>query len=276
MDIGITGWLRYIHLYAKLLNKMTFLPLTFIGIDVSSGRRPYTLAALDSNLHLVALSRGEDLEMVGYCAGQSTALVVISAPSCPNQGFMSRPEVRQRFNPPPAPNHWTNLRQAEYELYLQGIKIQRTPASNETIPGWMQRGFSLYQSLDSLDYQAFPKENAPRQLLESRAEAVFQTLIGVEPFEGGTLEGRLQRQLILHEQDMPVPDPMNFFEEVTRHRLLHSILPVEKLFSGPELNALAVAYVGWLAVSDPDKVIRLGDPGEGQITLAAATAPGNA
>jgi hypothetical protein len=246
---------------------MTFLPLSFIGIDVSSGRRPYTLAALDNNLHLMALSRGEELEMLGYCAGQNSALVVISAPSYTNQGFMARTEVRQRFNPPPAPNHWTNLRQAEYELFLKGIKIQRTPASNETIPGWMQRGFSLYQSLGSLDYQAFPNENAPRQWLESRAEAVFQTLIGVELFEAGTLEGRLQRQLILHEQDMPVSDPMNFFEEVTRHRLLHSILPIDKLYSGPELDALAVAYVGWLVVSDPEKVTHLGDPGEGQITL---------
>jgi hypothetical protein len=252
---------------------MTFVPLTFIGIDIASSRRPFTLAALDNSLHLIALSQGEELEMLGFCAGQSNALAVISAPPCPNQGFMTRPEVRQRFTPPPSPNHWTNLRQAEYELYLKGIKIQRTPASGETIPGWMKRGFSLYQSLGNLDYQAFPHETSPRQWLESRAEAVFQTLIGVELFEQGTLEGRLQRQLILHEQDMPVPDPMNFFEEVTRHRLLHSILPVDKLYSGPELNALAVAYVGWLAVNDPEKVLRLGDPAEGTITLPAAVVP---
>jgi hypothetical protein len=252
---------------------MPFLPLTFIGIDISSSRRPYTLAALDSNLHLLALSQGEELEMLGFCAGQSSALAVVSAPVRPNQGLMARPEVRQRFNPPPSPNHWNNLRQAEYELYLKGIQVQRTPASGETFPGWMKRGFNLYQSLGNLEYQAFPDEAAPRQWLESRADAVFQTLIGVELFETGTLEGRLQRQLILHEQDMPLPDPMDFFEEVTRHRLLHSILPVEKLYSGPELNALAVAYVGWLSVNDPKKVVQLGDPDEGQITLPAAISP---
>lgn len=141
---------------------MPFLPLTFIGIDISFSRRPYTLAALDSNLHLLALSQGEELEMLGFCVGQSSALAVISAPLRPNQGLMALPEIRQRFNPPPSPNHWTNLRQAEYELYLKGIQVQRTPASGETIPGWMKPGFSLYQSLGNLEYQAFPDEAAPR------------------------------------------------------------------------------------------------------------------
>jgi hypothetical protein len=254
---------------------MAFSPLAFIGINISSNRQMYTLAALDKELRLTALIQGEELEILGVCTGQSSALVTIGAPSSPNQGVMTRPEVRRQFNLPKASNQWADLRQADYELYLKGIKTQRTPAPGEKTSGWMLRAFSLYQSLKNLEYVAFPDETAPRQWIESQAEAVFHILTGVEPFETGTLEGRLQRQLILHAVDMPVPDPMNFFEEVTRHRLLHSILPVEKLYSGAELNAMALAYVGWLAVKSPEKIIRLGDPGEGLITLPAPPAPTN-
>ena len=40
---------------------------------------------------------------------------------------------------------------------------------------------------------------------------------------------------------------MEFFEEVTRHRLRHGILPLEKLYTPGELDALTAAYLAWLA-----------------------------
>jgi predicted RNase H-like nuclease len=57
------------------------------------------------------------------------------------------------------------------------------------------------------------------------------------------------------------------FEEITRHRLLQGILPVNDLCSPGELDALVGAYTAWLAATKPDQITLLGDPDEGQIVL---------
>jgi predicted RNase H-like nuclease len=95
----------------------------------------------------------------------------------------------------------------------------------------------------------------------------------VLPFPKHTLEGRIQRQLILHALNINVPDAMLFFEEITRHRLLNGILPSENLYSPGELDALVAAYTAWLAANQPDKVCLVGDPHEGQIVLPGQLKP---
>jgi predicted RNase H-like nuclease len=60
---------------------------------------------------------------------------------------------------------------------------------------------------------------------------------------------------------------MAFLEEITRHRLLHGLLPMELVLSQDELDALLAAYTAWLAAVRPDDVIRLGNRQEGFITL---------
>jgi predicted RNase H-like nuclease len=60
---------------------------------------------------------------------------------------------------------------------------------------------------------------------------------------------------------------MKFFEEITRHRLLNGILPLELLYSPPELDALVAAYCAWLAKNQPAQVTLIGDKQEGQILL---------
>jgi len=81
------------------------------------------------------------------------------------------------------------------------------------------------------------------------------------------LEGRLQRQIALYDRKVDVPDAMRFFEEITRHRLLKGVLPVEMIYSAGELDALVAAYTAWLAALHPDQVTLLGDPQEGQVAL---------
>ena len=76
-------------------------------------------------------------------------------------------------------------------------------------------------------------------------------LLGQLPLPKPTLEGRLQRQLVLFEQDMGIKDPMEFFEEITRHRLLKGILPIECIYTSEELDALVAAFTAYLAVNQP-------------------------
>lgn len=45
-----------------------------------------------------------------------------------------------------------------------------------------------------------------------------------------TLEGLIQRQLVLFEAGMRIKDPMDFFEEITRYKMVKGIFPMELLY----------------------------------------------
>jgi len=95
---------------------------------------------------------------------------------------------------------------------------------------------------------------APKQLLETDAQACFRNWIGKPPLSRRTLEGRVQRGLVLYDQGLRITDPMDFFEEITRHHMLGGVFPNDLLYSASELDALAAAYVAWLAVNEPGQV----------------------
>ena len=65
---------------------------------------------------------------------------------------------------------------------------------------------------------------------------------------------------------------MDFLEEVTPHKLLHSMLPLQQISRPSELNAWMAALVAWLAFHQLNRVICLGDPAEGQIILPVPAA----
>jgi hypothetical protein len=246
---------------------MLFTHVTYIGIDPSAGQRPITYAALDGELKLLALGAGSLEEVSAFTAGQDRAFVAVCAPRRPNQGLLARLDVRANLSPPPAPGKWTNFRVCEYLIRKHNLHIPRTPGEKEKPPNWMLTGFQLFKRLDGLGYQAYPSEAAGRQSLEVYPHASFTAMLGLIPFSKLTLEGRLQRQLALHEADLRVPDPMRFFEEITRYRLLKGILPLEDLYTTPVLDALVAAYTAWLAANRPGETSRIGDPLEGEIVL---------
>ena len=115
-----------------------------------------------------------------------------------------------------------------------------------------------------------PRRVPPRQSLEVYPHACYAGLVGHLPLPKHTLEGRLQRQLVLYECRLNIPDPMSLFEEITRHRLLQGILPLENLYSPDELDALVAAYTAWLAGTNAEQVSLLGDPEEGYMVLPVA------
>jgi hypothetical protein len=249
---------------------MFFTNTTFLGIDPTAGGRPFTYAALDHDLRLMALGRGDMEEVLAFVAGQRSAVVAVSAPRRPNLGVMERQEVRARLSPAPRPGRWTNFRLAEYELRQHNITVPQTPAQECDCPNWMRMGFTLFRRLESLDYRPFPQENAALQCLEVYPHASFAALLGHIPFPKHSLEGRLQRQLILYECRLNLSNPMRIFEEITAHRLLQGILPLENLHPPEELDALVAAYTAWLAGTRGEQVTLLGDAEEGQLVLPVA------
>ena len=120
---------------------------TYIGIDPTAGRKPFSYAALDNNLRLTALGSGSLDEMLAFAAGQHQAFVAVCAPPRPNQRLMESTEIRDRLNPPPRPGRWTNFRLVEYLLRQHRISCYKTPADEKACPNWMQMGFHLYQRL---------------------------------------------------------------------------------------------------------------------------------
>jgi hypothetical protein len=198
---------------------MLFNQFTFLGIDPTAGRRPFTYAALDEDLRLLALSQGEMEEVLAFVGGQRQAYVAVCAPRRPNQQLMRRPEIRSELNPSPRPGRWLNCRLVEYQLRQRGIRAHLTPANSAACPRWKQTAFKLYERLETMGYRPYPAgEKTPTQYLEVYPHASFATLMKGIPFPKHTLEGRLQRQLILHENGLNIPDPLRFFEEITRHR----------------------------------------------------------
>jgi hypothetical protein len=249
---------------------MFFTHTTFIGVDPTAGQRPFTYAALDGDLKLLALGQGEMDEVLAFVGGQRQAYVSVCAPRQPNIGLLASPTVRQQLSPPPYPGRWMNARLAEYRLRQHDISCPQTPAREDDCPNWMRMGFTLHRRLEGVGYRAYPQSDAPLQSLEVYPHASFCALLGLTPFPKYTLEGRIQRQLVLYEHKLRLPDPMNFFEEITRHRLLQGILPLDELYTPGELDALMGAYTAWVAASHPEQTLALGDPEEGQIILPVA------
>jgi predicted nuclease with RNAse H fold len=247
---------------------MLFSKATFIGIDPSGGRNPFTYAALDEACQLVALAAGGVEEVLAFLGGQQATVVAVNAPRCPNKGLVRKRLEKQSLTP--GQLRGTDMRLAEYELRKRGINVSPTSSRPETCAAWMQTGFDFYHKLDGMGFKPYPSENATHQWLETHPHAAYCTLLGRLLLPKPTLEGRLQRQLVLYEQDIGIKDPMNFFEEITRHRFLKGILPMEFIYSAEELDAIVAAYTAYLTASRPGDVVWIGNKQEGQIVLPVA------
>ena len=250
---------------------MLFNETTFIGIDPTAGKRPMAYAALDQDLRLLALDEGDIEEITAFVGGQQAAYVAVNAPRRPNQGLMEQSEIREGFHTTPKPGRWQGFRVAEYELRMRNIRTPRTCRNPENCPGWMQTGFGLYRRLESLGARDYPSSDNPSQILEVYPHGAYTVILRRVPLPKTSLEGRLQRQLVLHNQGLDIPDPMRVFEEITRYRILQGVLPLDNLYSPQHLDALVAAYTAWMAATNPGGITILGHPQEGQIVLPAAS-----
>jgi hypothetical protein len=244
---------------------MLFTDSVFVGIDPTSARKSFTYAALDRGLDLVALADGELEDMLTFLAAQKSARAAINAPSNVNRGLVRAKLIREMLASHQV--RGAEFRLAEYDLRERGITVSGTPARAELCPAWMQSSFELYHKLEKMGFKKYPEKDAPYQMLETHPHACFCVLTGQLPLSKPTLEGRLQRQLILYEHGMHIKDPMDFFEEITRYKMIKGIFPTELIYPSEMLDALVAAYTAWLTVNQPNNVSLIGDPQEGQIVL---------
>ncbi|MBE0683858.1 MAG: DUF429 domain-containing protein [Anaerolineales bacterium] len=244
---------------------MFFTNPIFVGIDPTSSRKAFTYVALDHALNLVALAEGELEEVLTFLAGQQSATVAVNAPAGVNRGLVRAKIKKEMLTPHQI--RGAEVRMAEFILREHGISVSGTPAGIAVCPAWMQAGFELYRKLGKMGFKKYPGEYSPHQLLETQPHAGFCVLLGGVPIPRPTLEGRLQRQLILYEQGVQIKDPMDFFEEITRHKMIKGIWPVDLLYLPEQLDAMLAALTAWLAVNKPGMVSSIGDEKEGMIIL---------
>lgn len=243
----------------------------FAGVDVirSSGRlrRAFVYAALGADRELLALVHGDRDEVLAYLGGQAAAYAAINAPRRPKTEAGRDTIIPHNELPNARSDQRINIRLCEHCLQAQGFQITPTPDTVTACPGWMKKGFSLYTQLAAFGYRPFPNTDGAHHLLETQSEAVFWRLLKGKLPLPNALEGRLQRQLILYSINLPVPDAMDFFLEITRFKLIQGELPDQDIHTYEELNALAAAHIAWQAAHHPTSIELIGDPDEGQIAL---------
>jgi hypothetical protein len=244
---------------------MFFTDSLFIGIDPTSGHKSFVYAALDRDLNLAALADGELEDVTAFLAGQRSATVAVNAPARVNRGLVRGKMKKEMFTPHRIRR--AEFRLAEFQLRERGIHVTGTPSRVEACPAWMQSGFALYRKLERMGFKKYPAENAPHQILETHPHACFCVLAGNAPLPKPSFEGKMQRQLLLFERGLRIRDPMEFFEEITRYKMMKGIFPVDMLYLPEQLDALAAAYTAWLAVNKADHISTVGDSKEGVIIL---------
>jgi len=240
-------------------------PLSYVGVDPTAGRFPFNLAAINQDRKVILMAAGDVNDVMAFLTEQKACVVAVNAPPHPNHGLVRKNLEKQ--NLAPGQLRGSDMRQAESELRARGISVSPTPGRFEICPGWMQMGFDLFQRMEEAGFKQYPAEKAPQQWLETHPHAAFCALLGQIPLSKPTLEGRLQRQIALYEQGIGIKDPMEFFEEITRHKLLHGAFPMELVYSSEELDTLMAAYMAYCVVNCPQETMVIGNPQEGQIAL---------
>lgn len=230
--------------------------LSFIGIDPSWGESTVGYAAIDQNLKLIAIGQGKMKEALAFAGGRQKAFAALHAPARLNQGIVKGMTDGQ-----------LDVRLAEHQLFQRRLYSYKTPSQLNACKTWMKTGFDLHSRLSEFGYQYYNSGDSPKQIMEAAPEACYQNWAQGKLFKKRSLEGRIQRQLLLYEIGLDVLDPMLFFQEITRHRISMGMLPDGMIHRPPELYALAAAYTAWLALKQPDNIELLGDAAEGQIVI---------
>jgi hypothetical protein len=148
---------------------------------------------------------------------------------------------------------------AEVLSYLQNyensILMINTPST--------KKGREVYANLRKqavqAGYKAYLETSEPKRWLETDAQDCFRALGGHKLLSHRALEGRLQRAAILYEQGLQLTDPVDMFEEVTRYKLIQGILPLDNLPSSRELDALVAAYLAWMSLNRPARIVVTGE-----------------
>ncbi len=179
----------------------------FAGVDISTGRKPFTVAVLGDGLDILAMETGGVDEVISLLKEYERVTLVLHVPTS----------------------------RAGMDIYTD-----------------------LRKKLGQAGFEPFALGDGGRQWCETRTEDCFRAF-QPQLLPRRTVDGRIQRALILYEEGLQFGDPMDYYEEITRHKLLQGILPAETIYTVRQLDALAAAYIAWMADNRPGQVMIRGE-----------------
>jgi hypothetical protein len=242
----------------------------FVGLDLTAGRRLVDVAVLDPRLKVELLESLPLERALQLLLSDHRVVAALDAPQQISAGLLSDPQVREHHGLKPDGPTWQRYRISEFELRRRGLNLYVTPQVEGAAPEWMRVGFRIYRRLRSEGFSiGQDPAGGQRWCFEVHPHACFAALLGRIPFAKGTLEGRLQRQILLFREGVQIPDPMLAMEELTAHHLLRGDLRLEGLCTHDALDALGAAFTAYLAAQSPERVSWMGDPADGFICLPA-------
>jgi hypothetical protein len=256
--------------FSTIFINMLFASIAYIGVDPAPGKRTIHYAALGPDLELLARGQGDLNALLTFLSGHQQAVAAIHGPMQPNHQILTDADRREQYLIPMSKGRPGNMRVAEYTLRQHGLPVFQTPAKSADAPQWMQTSFQLYAKLKKAGFQpGQPEQTASLQFLEVLPELGYRAWLESDILPPNTLLGRLQRQLALYELGLQIPDPMTFFEEVTRFRILQGALPQDQIYTPPQLSALAAAYLAWQSQRQPESLAYVGIAKEGLVAVPA-------
>ena len=157
----------------------------------------------------------------------------------------------------------THLEQFDHVILAVNLLVGRKSPSLRS----QKISDDLKSKIIEADFRPYLTSNASRQWVETNPIECYRSFAGQKLLPRRSLGGQLQRALILYEQGLQIADPMDFFEEITRHHVLAGVMPTELLYSASELDALAAASVAWMLINKPVQVDLTKDVGKGMIVI---------
>ena len=236
---------------------------TFVGIDVNSRPPYYHLVAIDTQLHFRSELTGDLEELTQFLLRTDKLIIGINAPLSISTGYLAQSNLPKHH-----PGRWPNCRRVEFELAQHGAPVYFTPNDPNKMPAALSRGFTMSRRLIDLGYE-LSTDQTENSLIEVPADAAFWSIVQGEMIEQNQLLGRIQRQMILYELGFQVPDPMAFFEEITRFKIKMGNIPLNLVLTQQQLNARIVAYTAQQLWKNPERVAKLGYQQEGYLYLPA-------
>jgi len=250
---------------------MLFSGELYVGVNLTRGEKSISYAALNHDLEPVTLAQDDYPSLLAYLGGQQQAVVGVYGPAKPNANILVDAERRSQFLIELSKGRPGNMRVAEYQLKQHKLPTFQTPASEMDAPLWMRTSFKLYRYLHKAGYQDyFVGCQAERQVVEVMPEVGFRAWMEGDLLPRNSFYGRMQRQLILYDLGIDLPDPMQFFEEVTRYKILQGILPDKAVLNVGMLIALGAAFMAWQTQQESEKIALVGLAQEGQIAVPAS------
>ena len=235
---------------------------TFIGVHINRQAPHFTYIATDEDFSPLAIDNGDEENLLSYLSGQENSFLAINAPLQLNQGLLQLPSHKSYTR-----GRKPNIRKVEYELQQYNIEMSHTADQISKCTPDVKFGIRLNEHLNDLGYKTFSSDQSSRMFLETPSNAAFWSLIEGQLIPEEGIIGRMQRQQILFDLELPVPNPMIFFEEITRHKLKIGKIPFKQVLPACELNAWICVYTAHKAWSEPDSLTSMGNSEEGSIYL---------